>query len=346
MKKLLTALFLIVFAAGLLFIKLSPTLVKADTGAPVTITATYNSSTGQLNASGSYAWEECEPGEETNILGFALFINGGTPAINDSNALDGSSMHLANSGNPCTTTPDNWVDNNHVLSSAPANVCVVVYDVRVDDSADPGGIHSLIGAGGDYNTDNSWNFNGSSYLEGACTAPEVITPTETPTPAPTPTPTPTLSLSNGPIGGSNGGGSTQCTDAKPGIPGLLSVNKNSSSTAVLAWSLVSSATDYSILYGLSSGNYIYGVPRTGNTDHYTVGSLNPGVNYYFAVKAVNGCTPGDPSNERSTGSDRGQVLGASTMAATGIADQLVMVTVLVMGVLITVRSGYAYAKAK
>lgn|SRR3989338_3958535 len=188
MKKLLTVLFLIVLAAGLFFVaKKSPTTVNADTGAPVTITATYNSSTGQLDASGSYAWEECEPGEETNILGFAVFINDGTPENNNSNALDGAGMHLANGGNPCEVTPDNWVDNSHVLSSAPTNVCVVVYDVRADDSADPGGIHSTIGAGGNYNTDNSWDANGDSYPEGSCTEPTVITPEE-PTPTPTQTP--------------------------------------------------------------------------------------------------------------------------------------------------------------
>lgn len=185
MKKLLGVLFLIVFVAGLIFVaKKSPTSVNADTGAPVTITATYNSSTGQLDTSGSYAWVECEPGEETNIVGFAVFINDGTPANNNSNALDGAGMHLANGGNPCEVTPDNWVDNSHVLSSAPTNVCVVVYDVRADDSADPGGIHSQIGAGGDYNTDNSWDINGDSYLEGSCTVPTVITPTPTPTQTP------------------------------------------------------------------------------------------------------------------------------------------------------------------
>jgi len=196
MKKISSVLFLIVFIIGVLFfLEKSLTFVKADVGAPVTITATYNSSTGQLNASGSYAWEECELGEETNILGYALFINGGTPAINDSNALDGAGMHLANSGNPCTTTPDNWSDNGHVLSSTPINVCVVIYDVRADDSADPGGTHSTIGAGDNHNIDNSWDRledddSHQSYREGACTTPEVITPTSTPEPTATPTPQP------------------------------------------------------------------------------------------------------------------------------------------------------------
>ncbi|MDO8452290.1 MAG: hypothetical protein Q7S79_00910 [bacterium] len=171
--KLLTTLLVILFAISLIFVKELPVPVKADTGAPLTITAEYNSTTGQLNTSGTYVWEECEPGEETNILGFALFINGGNPAVNDSNALDGSAMHLTNGGNPCTETPGNWGDINHVLSSAPTTVCAVVYDVRADDSADPEGIHSLIGAGGNYNADNSWNLNGNSFQEGSCVAPTI-----------------------------------------------------------------------------------------------------------------------------------------------------------------------------
>ena len=341
----MTVLFLIiVFAAGFFFVvKISPTSVNADAGAPVTITATYNSSTGQLNTLGSYSWEECEPGEETNILGFALFINGGTPADNNSNALDGAGMHLTNGGSPCTITPDNWVDNSHIFSPAPTNVCVVVYDIRADDSADPEGVHSSIGAGGEYNTDNSWNLNGNSYPEGSCTTPEVITPTPTsnpsgePTLTPTETPTPTPSSSNNSNGGSGGGGSTQCTDTKPGTPVLLSVNRNGG-FAVLTWSLVPSANDYSILYGLSSGNYIYGVPSTGNTNHYTVGSLNPSANYYFAIKAVNGCTPGDLSNERSTvRSVGGQVLGASTMAGTGTFTENIYLAIMILGGVLTFK---------
>lgn len=193
MKKISIVTFFSIFAIGLfLFTEEFTTSINADTGAPVTISATYNSSTGQLNSSGTYEWEECEPGEETNILGFALFINNGTPVNNNSDALDGDGMHLVNNGDPCTVTPGQWVDNSHVLSQTPEKVCIVVYDVRADDSADPGGIHSLIGAGANYNTDNSWNYNNNSYSAISCTAPRVVTqspaPTTTPTPVATVTP--------------------------------------------------------------------------------------------------------------------------------------------------------------
>ena len=158
-------------------------VVKADAGFPTTITASFNPTTGELNTSGMYAWEECEPGEETNVLGFALFINGGNPTVNDENALDGGGMHLVNGGSPCQVTPGAWNDS-HILKTAPTNVCVVVYDVRNDDSADPEGVHSLIGAGGNYNTDNSWDLNEGSYPEASCTTPEILASTPTPSISP------------------------------------------------------------------------------------------------------------------------------------------------------------------
>lgn len=183
MKKLLLKilfLIIVVFVFGQVW---TTNTVKADAGFPATITASYNPISGELNASGSYVWEECEPGEETNILGFALFVNDGNPTTNNENALDGNGMHLVNGGNPCEITPGGWSDK-HILTTAPSKVCVVVYDVRADDSADPEGKHSLIGAGGNYNTDNSWDLNDGSYPEASCTTPEILTSTPTPSVSP------------------------------------------------------------------------------------------------------------------------------------------------------------------
>jgi len=81
---------------------------KADTGFPSgAITATYNSATGQLSASGNYAWNLCNPANKKKWVGFALFTNGAFPSSSapDSRALDGTGMHLANGGNACTTDP-------------------------------------------------------------------------------------------------------------------------------------------------------------------------------------------------------------------------------------------------
>lgn len=65
----------------------------------------------------------------------------------------------------------------------------------------------------------------------------------------------------------------------------------------LNWLKVSNADKYTIAFGLSSGNYIYGFPDTGDTDHFTVGDLVPGNTYYFVVRGVNGCMPGPWSME-------------------------------------------------
>lgn len=187
--------------------------------------------------------------------------------------------------------------------SMPENLTCVNY-VRITDTSDAAIFPDDIADG--FDVDGVQAVNGEP-----CT-----------TPSPTPTPTPGNSNDN--PGGGNPGAPI-CTDAKPPTPTLLSVNRNSASTAVLTWTLVTPATDYAISYGTTPGSHVYGVPSTGNTNTFTVGGLAANTNYYFVVRAINGCTPGDPSVEKATGgqvlgsSVGGQVLGASTdvLAATG-----------------------------
>jgi hypothetical protein len=301
MKKLFTLFFLIALTAGLFFVAKNSTKVtsvSADAGelAP-TITATYDPATGQLNTSGSYTLSGCDSKNTDRIVGFALFANGAFPSSSAPgvNALDGTGMHLANSGNPCTTSPGSWSDNSHILASAPTSVCVVVYDVR---SGDATGSHSQIGAGSNYNTDNSYNNNQPSdgYSESSC-----VTPSINPTPTPTPTPSPTPGNPGGGGSGGSGGGSTfVCTLGTPGDTTLVSVVKDGSDSVKLSWTGASGATDYVIEYGLNSGNYTYGVPSTGNVTSYVIGSLDLSKSYYFKVIAVNGCRQGNPSNELQT----------------------------------------------
>ncbi|HJZ05684.1 hypothetical protein A2634_05135 [Candidatus Amesbacteria bacterium RIFCSPHIGHO2_01_FULL_48_32] len=102
-----------------------------------------------------------------------------------------------------------------------------------------------------------------------------------------------------------------CDSAKPGTPASVSVNR-SGSTATLSWSTVPNASHYTIGYGLKTDDYIYGVSNTGNVTTYTIGSLDPSQSYYFALRAVNNCMPGDwATPSQATG---GQVLG---LASTG-----------------------------
>jgi hypothetical protein len=109
----------------------------------------------------------------------------------------------------------------------------------------------------------------------------------------------------------------------------LSATKTGSK-ASLSWSAVSPVTHYAISYGLSSGNYIYGVSNTGNTTSFTVSELDPGSNYCFAVRAVNDCAPSSLSNEICTGVVLGavapQVLGLSTTSSgNSFADTLFLI---------------------
>lgn len=111
-------------------------------------------------------------------------------------------------------------------------------------------------------------------------------------------------------GGQPGAGPAPvCDSGQPGTPILLSVDR-SGSTAKLSWTAASQATHYTIGYGIQPDNYIYGVPNTGSVTTFTVGSLDPGTQYYFAVRAVNNCLPGDWSTAPAVGG--GQVLGLAT----------------------------------
>lgn len=67
----------------------------------------------------------------------------------------------------------------------------------------------------------------------------------------------------------------------------------------LNWLKAERANKYTVGFGLSAGNYIYGATNIADTNNYTVSHLNPGTRYYFAVKGVNDCMPGDWSREWS-----------------------------------------------
>lgn len=140
--------------------------------------------------------------------------------------------------------------------------------------------------------------------------PDEVTPT--PSPTPTPTPTPTSPPVGGPpsAGGGDGGAAPySCGAVVPTVaPTLTSVSPIGSGQMTVLWTPVSPITHYSLVYGPSAGNYLYGVSNTGNVTTFTVGELDPGKNYCFAVRGVNDCAPGPLSNEVCSG---GQVLGAA-----------------------------------
>lgn len=165
-------------------------------------------------------------------------------------------------------------------------------------------------------------------------SPEV-TPTPTTPPGEQPTPTPTQPSTGGepsgggaPSGGGGGvGGATpfSCGAATPqGAPTLTSLSPAGTGQMTLSWTAVSGVTNYALSYGLTPGNYLYGVTNTGNTTSFTVGELDPGKNYCFAVLGVNDCASGPLSNERCSGAAilgaaaEGQVLGLSSTGSSKV----------------------------
>lgn len=58
---------------------------------------------------------------------------------------------------------------------------------------------------------------------------------------------------------------------------------------ILSWDKVSGAKYYSLNYGPSSLNYLWGANNVGDVDSYVVSGLEPGKPYYFIVMANNDC---------------------------------------------------------
>lgn len=73
----------------------------------------------------------------------------------------------------------------------------------------------------------------------------------------------------------------------------------------LNWLKTAKANKYTVGFGVNSGNYIYGASDVGDTDHFIVRFLAPGKRYFFAVRGVNDCKPGDWSREWSAVVGRG-----------------------------------------
>lgn len=132
----------------------------------------------------------------------------------------------------------------------------------------------------------------------------IPTPTPTPTPTPGPTPTPTPTPGHG------------CPDPKPTSAPTLSGFRTSSTSIMLTWNSVEPLSHYMIRYGKSSGNYEFAALDVGNTNLYEVKDLEANVQYFFQVAGVNGCAPGDWSNEITP---REKILGAAAMTHEPVA---------------------------
>lgn len=112
----------------------------------------------------------------------------------------------------------------------------------------------------------------------------------------------TSSSSNSSSNSSSSSSPLGCNDSKPtSAPTLLSAFAGIN-TVALTWIQASDPVSYYLIaYGTKSGKPLYGNPNIGGKGitSFVVENLSGGVTYYFKIRAGNGCTPGDFSNEIS-----------------------------------------------
>jgi len=124
--------------------------------------------------------------------------------------------------------------------------------------------------------------------------------TETPTPTSSPSSSDSSSSSTT---ASSGWAAPACTATKPASAPTITSAIGGENSVTLTWSKAGNpVTKYLVAYGTKSGSIEYGNPNVGNADttSYTIKGLSGGTKYYFKVKAINDCTPGDWSNEVSS----------------------------------------------
>jgi len=123
---------------------------------------------------------------------------------------------------------------------------------------------------------------------------------------------------------STGGGwvAPVCSAAKPGSAPTITSAVGGDNSVTLTWSKAANpVTNYLVAYGTKPGSIEYGNPNVGNSDttSYTIKGLSGGTRYYFKIKAINDCTPGDWSNEMSS-TPGGRVIEATSVSGTTPAE--------------------------
>lgn len=93
-----------------------------------------------------------------------------------------------------------------------------------------------------------------------------------------------------------------CRDAKPSsVPDLFQIDATGTQATLYFSPVTSNVNKYAVVYGHEPGQELFGTEfaqgRSSGVLSHTIGHLNPNTDYYFRVLPINGCMPGDWSNE-------------------------------------------------
>lgn len=141
-------------------------------------------------------------------------------------------------------------------------------------------------------------------------------------PTPTSTPTPVSSTSTTTSTSTNGWAAPVCSATRPSSSPTITSAVSGDNSVTLTWSKAGNpVTKYLVAYGTKSGSIEYGNPNVGDIDttSYTIKGLSGGTRYYFKIKAINDCMPGDWSNEVSA-TPRGIIIEMTSVSGTTPAE--------------------------
>lgn len=173
------------------------------------------------------------------------------------------------------------------------------------------------------------NSNYSCQSENPTPTPTTsVTPSVTMTPAPTATPQP-----SSPSTPSGNVPAPSCPDTPPTAPTLLSVAKSGNDGVELVWSEPDANVNYYVLsYGFEQNKEMFGVPNTGKTTRYRIGSLDLSKRYFFKVRSQKGCAVSGASNELSYPQAIGGVKGLANTDSWAREVMLVVTAVTGLGI--------------
>lgn len=111
-------------------------------------------------------------------------------------------------------------------------------------------------------------------------------------------------------------GAPVCNTSQPGQAALVNAYNLGNGQVELVWNATDKATSWTVGFGKEAGKYIYGAANFGNSQSRSIVISQLGVGpYFFALKANNGCMPGNFSQEVLVNVGRSGVAAYKSAAA-------------------------------